>query len=98
MRESLDEPVSVVFYYNANNHHVQPYRLTWQNRDYKLGKVDFWHKTKIGDRLIHHFSIADSDGALYFKLALDTSTLHWKIEEFMNAHEAMVHYRSFEGA
>lgn len=98
MRESLNEPVSVVFYYDAKTNHVQPYRLTWQNTDYQLGKIDFWHKTKIGDKLIHHFSIADTEGRMYFKLGFDTSNLHWVVEEFMAANEMTPHYGSFEGA
>lgn len=98
MRESLDEPVSVVFFYDAKTHHVQPYRVTWQNKDYSLGKVDYWHKTKVGNKLVHHFSLADIDESMYFKLALDTDSLHWKLEEFMNASEAAVQYTSFEGA
>ena len=83
MRESLDEPVSVVFYFDAATRHIQPYRLTWNNRDYLLGKVDFHHKTRDGKNLIHHFSLADADGTVYFKIALDTSNLHWKLEEYM---------------
>lgn len=98
MRESLDEPVSVVFYYDAKTLAVQPYRLTWQNTDYFLGKIDFWHKTKTGNKLIHHFSIADTEGRMYFKLGLDTSNLHWVVEEFMAKSEAAPHYAAFEGA
>ena len=92
MRESLHEPVSVVFYYNATRQHVQPYMLTWQNRDYRLGKVDFWHKTWKGKTLIHHFSLSDTEGTMYFKLALDCDVLHWTIEEYMPASELRVHY------
>lgn len=92
MRESLDEPVSVVMYYNASQRHVQPYRLSWQGQDYMLGKVDFWHKTKHGDTLIHHFSIGDQAGAAYFKLALDSTTLHWTLEEYMTADQQAVNY------
>lgn len=98
MRESLNEPVSVVFFYNDKLHHVQPYRLTWQNKDYILGRIDYWHKTRVGSTLFHHFSVSDVDETMYFKLALDTDTLHWKLEEFMNASESGVHYGSFEGA
>jgi len=87
MRESLNEPVSVVFYYHAGRRHVQPYQLTWQGQDYRLGKVDFWHKTRSGDVLTHHFSMGDVDGTAYFKLGLDTATLHWVIEEYMTADQ-----------
>ena len=92
MRESLDEPVSVIFYYDARIHHVQPYKLIWRGRDYRLGKVDFWHKTRRGDTLVHHFSMGDTEGTAYFKLALATDTLHWVLEEFMTADQMEVHY------
>ena len=92
MRESLNEPVSVVFYYHAGQRHVQPYRLTWQGQDYLLGKVDFWHKTRSGDTLTHHFSLGDTAGTAYFKLGLDATTLHWVIEEYMTADQMEVQY------
>lgn len=92
MRESLEEPVSVVWGYNAKSQHLQPYLMSWQNRDYKLGKVDFWHKTRRGKTLIHHFSMSDLEGQVYFKLALDTENLHWTIEEFMFAGDVQVEY------
>ncbi len=92
MRESLDEPVSVVMYYNASQRHVQPYRLSWQGQDYMLGKVDFWHKTRKGDKLTHHFSMGDALGTAYFKLGFDADTLHWVIEEYMTADQMEVTY------
>lgn len=92
MRESLDEPVSVLWFYNAKLHHMQPYRMSWNNQDYVLGKIDFWHKTRHGDTLIHHFSIADTLGQAYFKLALNTDTLQWTLEEYMTAHDMTLEY------
>lgn len=92
MRESIDEPVSVVFYYDAKAHHVQPYQVTWQNQDYRLGKIDYWHKTWVGKHQIHHFSLSDKEGGAYFKLALNTDTLNWTIEEYMSAHDAAITY------
>jgi hypothetical protein len=93
MRPGINEPVSVVWYYNAKLRHMQPYMLTWNNQDYHLGKIDFWHKTWDGKHQIHHFSIADKDGNNYFKLALNTDTLNWTLEEYMTAHDAYVTYR-----
>ena len=92
MRESLDEPVSLVWYYNAKTRHMQPHVLSWNNEDYRLGKIDFWHKTKVGDTLIHHFSIADILGQVYFKLALNTDSLQWTLEEYMTANDMALEY------
>lgn len=93
MRESLDEPVSVIWFYNAKSRNLQPHRLNWNGQEYALGKIDFWHKTKQGDLLIHHFSIADTLGQVYFKLALNTDTLQWTLEEYMTASDMVVKYR-----
>jgi len=92
MRESLDEPVSVVFYYDAVRRHIELYKLNWQGREYRLGKIDFWHKTRRGDVLTHHFSLGDVGGTVYFKLGLDAGTLHWVIEEYMTADQMEVTY------
>jgi hypothetical protein len=92
MREGLNEPVSVIFYYDAARRNVQPYQVTWRGHDYRLGKVDFWHKTRKGDVLTHHFSVGDRRQTVYFKLGLDATTLHWVIEEFMTADQMEVQY------
>ena len=96
MREGLNEPISVVWYYNAKLRHMQPYMLTWNNQDYNLGKIDFWHKTWSGKHQIHHFSIADRLGQVYFKLALNTDSLQWTLEEYMTANEMAVMYKRGE--
>ena len=96
MRESLDEPVSVVWYYDAKRRAMRPHTLNWNNQDYRLGKIDFWHQTRSGRTLIHHFSISDVDGRAYFKLALNTDNLQWTIEEYMSANEMVMEYRRSE--
>lgn len=97
MRESLNEDISVVFYYEALKRHIQPHRLSWNGRDFNLGKVDFHHKTRDGKNLIHHFSLADVDNTVYFKIALDTNSLHWKLEEYMYGSDSSVHYEGLRG-
>jgi len=92
MRKSLAEPISVIYYFDAKNKHIQPYQLTWNNQDYRLGPIDFHHKTRDGGKLIHHFSLCDVDETIYFKLALDTDNLHWELEELMMASERSLEY------
>ncbi len=95
MRESLNEPVSVICSFNASTQQFSIYSITWSNETYKLGKPDFYHKTKNGLVTIHHFSVADTEGRMYFKLAFDATSLHWTLEEYMLASEARVHYESW---
>lgn len=90
----MHEPVSVVWYYNARKRSHQPHVLTWENQDYYLGKIDFWHKTWDGKHQIHNFSIADREGGAYFKLSFHTDSLQWHLEEYMSSHDAHVKYRS----
>ena len=96
MRESLDEPISVIWFYNAKSRNLQPHRMNWNGQEYALGKIDFWHKTRHGDTLIHHFSIADREGQAYFKLALNTDNLQWTLEEYMTAADMSIEYRRTE--
>ena len=94
MREGLDEPVSVICTYNASLQRFMPLQIGWANDTYKLGKVDYYHKTKSGTKVLHHFSVTDVDARIYFKLCFDADTLNWTIEEYMNASDARVHYES----
>ena len=95
MRESLNEPVSVIATYNASLQRFMPLQIGWANDVYRLGKIDFYHKTKNGTKILHHFSLADSEARVYFKLCFDAENLHWTLEEYMPASEAKVHYESF---
>jgi hypothetical protein len=87
MRESLDEPISVVWYYNALLKRQIPHTLSWKGHEYRLGKIDFHHKTYSGKTLIHHFSLCDTASQVYFKIALNTDNLHWTLEEFMTGDQ-----------
>ena len=95
MRESLNEPVSVICTYNSSLQRFTPLQIGWANDTYKLGKIDFYHKTKNGSKVLHHFSMADTESRMYFKLCFDADTLNWTLEEHMMASEVLVHYESF---
>ena len=92
MRKSLGEEISVVYFFDSKNNRVVPYQLTWNNQDYRLGPVDFHHKTRVGGTLIHHFSLCDKNETIYFKLALNTDNLHWELEELMMASDMQLQY------
>ncbi len=92
MRRSLGEPISVVYYFDARTKTIKPYQLTWNNQDYRLGAIDFHHKTNVGGTLLHHFSLCDEDESVYFKLQLNTDNLHWELEEVMSASERSLLY------
>jgi len=92
MREGLHEPVSVLSGYSEKHKEFKPLLVTWHGIDYRLGKVDFYHTTKKGVTTLHHFSLADKDENVYFKLMFNASNLHWTLEEYMMAGDSTVHY------
>jgi len=92
MRPGLHEPVSVLSIYSKKHNVFKPAILTWNNRDYRLGKVDFYHKTKQGLVTHHHFSITDKDESTSFKLLFDANSLQWTLEEYMMAGTNETHY------
>ena len=80
MRETINEAVSVVLYYSAKKREALPLLVRWQNKDYAVGKLGYYHKVKVGDTLHHIFEVVDKDNTLHFRLNLDTSNLHWTLE------------------
>jgi len=80
MRQQINEEVSVVMYYSARKREALPFLISWQNKDYPVGKLGYYHKVKKGDTLHHIFEVVDKDNTLHFRLNLDTSNLHWTLE------------------
>lgn len=80
MKEKINEEVSVVMYYSAKQKQIKPYQLHWQNKDYSLGKVDYYHSYMEGRDRQHIFELTDKESTLWFRLRLDSSNLHWYLE------------------
>ncbi len=80
MKEKIQEEVSVVSYYSAKLKQTVPHLLHWQNKDYSLGKVDYYHCYWEGRDKQHIFELVDKDSTLWFRLRLDSSNLHWVLE------------------
>ena len=92
MRPGLDEPVSVLSIFSKKHKVFKPAILTWDGIDYRLGKINFYNKTKKGATTLHHFSLADKDEGVYFKLTFNSSNLNWTLDEYMSAGEKEVRY------
>jgi len=80
MQEKINQEVSVVMYYSATKQLALPHLIRWQNNDYTIGKIGYHHTIKVGATLHHIFELTDSQDSLWFRLNLDTSNLHWKLE------------------
>jgi hypothetical protein len=46
MREKINEEVSVVMYYSAKKRIALPHLISWQNKDYPVGKIGYHHTVK----------------------------------------------------
>ena len=80
MKQKIDEEVTVVMYYSAKKKQAIPHLVHWQHKDYKLGKVDYYHNYMEGRDKQHIFELVDVDHSLWFRLRLDSSNLHWTLE------------------
>lgn len=80
MREKIDKEVSVVTYYSARKREFIPHILSWQNKEYFLGKVDYYHSYMEGRERQHIFELSDKESSIFFRLRLDSSNLHWTLE------------------
>lgn len=85
MRAKTMELISVIWSFDANMRRTRIYKIAWQRRDFYPGKIDFHHTAYQGKVLIHYFSLADEKAGIYFKLAFNTKTLHWVLEEAADA-------------
>ncbi len=79
MYESINEKVSVILSYNREAGTILPLKMRWQGRVYSISKLSYHHKIRDGRTILHIFHV--TNGALDFRLKLNTDTLHWTLEE-----------------
>jgi len=79
MIQKISVPVTVTLVFNHQQRRVFPSRLVWEGRTYPIIKVGLHHTYRAGRILFHVFSVASE--SLFFRLVLDTETLHWRLEE-----------------
>ena len=77
MLETINEIVEVVAVFKKNK--ALPAILKWNNKKYKIKRIDMVHQTFDGDTRVHYFSV--SDNVNFFKLAFNTKNLKWILEQ-----------------
>lgn len=80
MKQKINEEVSVVSYFSSKKKVFVPHLLHWQNKDYTLGQVDYYHNFMEGQERQHIFELTDKETSLWFRLRLDGANLHWTLE------------------
>lgn len=84
MIEKISVPVSVSLYFDHKKGLAYPTYLLWEGKPYKITKVGLQHKYNEGSTLFHIFSVVGED--LFFRLTLNTTTLHWRLEEISDGN------------
>ena len=83
MIQKLAEPISVELIFDSRSNRIFPYRIRWRGRLYTITKVGLHHFYRVGRTLYHIFSV--TDGNTFFRLKLNTDTLHWTLEEIADS-------------
>lgn len=79
MVEPVNERVSVMMLYKADQGQVLPYALKWQNKVHRITRLGYHQKVRLS-KGVHHIFFVSTD-TLSFKLRLDTDSLSWTLEE-----------------
>jgi len=77
--EKVSLPVSVTLVFDSRTKKVVPQSLVWNGRVYFVEKVGLHHTYRQGRVLYHVFSLAGK--SMFFRLVLNSETLHWRLEE-----------------
>jgi len=86
MIQKISAPVSVDLIFDHRQRTVFPKEVIWEGKTYPILKIGLHHTYRAGRILFHVFSVASGNPptggqALFFRLVLDTETLHWRLEE-----------------
>ena len=80
MREKIDEEVSVVMFYSAQQRRALLHTISWQNKDYTVKDLGYHHSYYEGKVLYHIFELTVKEADLWMRLNLNTKNLHWTLE------------------
>jgi hypothetical protein len=79
----VNEKVTVITIYDNIRGSVMPVKMKWRGQVYRINTLDYHNKFWEGRTRIHVYSVANE--TMYFKLKLDSETLHWTLEEVYDA-------------
>lgn len=84
MIQKINSEVSVKLTYNLKEKKVYPEEVIWNQRVYPIIKLGLHHTYRKGRTLYHVFSVISE--TLFFKLILNTDTLHWHLEQIADEY------------
>jgi len=71
------ERIDVIAIFKHGNPHV--YKIEHKNKEYRIEKTGLHYTQKVGETLYHIFGLLSEN--TFFKIAMDTKTLNWKLLE-----------------
>ncbi len=72
----INEQIQVAMLFRGSE--VQPNAFLWNGHRYEVERILLLHKTKLGDVLRWHFSVAITGGSA--ELTFDTASLAWQLK------------------
>lgn len=75
MLTEINEPIEAGVIFQKGR--VRPVWFLWKGRRYPVERVTYQWKEKMGESLIHFFSVFD--GVNTFELQYDSKLLHWRL-------------------
>lgn len=77
--QNVNAPVYVNFTFDPEKRKAYPEAVVWNGRTHVITKIGLHHAFRNGRTLYHVFSVESP--SLFFKLVLNTDTLHWTLEQ-----------------
>jgi hypothetical protein len=77
MYQEVKEPIDVMMAFKSGK--PEPLFFNWNNRQYKIDRVNLVHHERRGREKVYVFSVSDRANA--FRLKFFTETLKWELEE-----------------
>lgn len=84
MSDIIDEKISVISICDSVGGTVLPVKISWRGREYKINKLGYYHKYKVGRTMIHAYHV--TNGVLDFSLECDGDNLQWTLKEVLDAN------------
>ncbi|MFZ1793672.1 MAG: hypothetical protein WAU96_09635 [Anaerolineae bacterium] len=84
MIQRLHTPVTVAAVFDHRTRQIVIKRMIYDGRDYAVQCVPYHYTRRVGRMVVHVYCVAT--GGAYFKLAFNTETLLWIVEE-IHDHE-----------
>jgi len=75
--QNKDSLTVLSLYKNGN---YEPKKLKWRGTSYTIESVNLRYPKRKGEQLFWYFDVSDSRN--YWKLAFNTETLQWHVENF----------------